>query len=246
MSDDINDDSSIYENKYNIVREDDYLGDIDESTLNEKKKLEKLKKNKEIKSLLKKRKRKIKAKDIGEKKYSKYKREEVNDKVKEESIKKKEVIFRPNEFISKNELLKNILKNEILDMNQKEELNKLISEIKNKNIKDIVKKDKLDIVLDLENACIFAFMAKSETIKELKEKFPQKDLKPVSFLFQNKRLIMGLIIRKGLLNFLEFANTFCNFYINSLGVEEYLIQIKSIFKNIKFKRFQFLLRILLL
>ena len=82
----------------------------------------------------------------------------------------------------------------------------------------------------------FAFMAKSETIKELKEKFPQKDLKPVSFLFQNKRLIMGLIIRKGLLNFLEFANTFCNFYINSLGVEEYLIQIKSIFKNIKFKK----------
>jgi len=67
MSDDINDDSSIYENKYNIVREDDYLGDIDESTLNEKKKLEKLKKNKEIKSLLKKRKRKIKAKDIGKK-----------------------------------------------------------------------------------------------------------------------------------------------------------------------------------
>ena len=86
----------------------------------------------------------------------------------------------------------------------------------------------------------FAFMAKSETIKELKEKFPQKDLKPVSFLFQNKRLIMGLIIRKGLLNFLEFANTFCNFYINSLGVEEYVIQIKSILenlnKNIKFKK----------
>ena len=64
MSDDINDDSSIYESKYNIFREDDYLGDIDESNLNEKKKLEKLKKNKEIKSLLKKRKRKIKVKDI--------------------------------------------------------------------------------------------------------------------------------------------------------------------------------------
>ena len=46
------------------------------------------------------------------------------------------------------------MKNEILDMNQKEELNKLISEIKNKNIKDIVKKDKLNIVLDLENICI--------------------------------------------------------------------------------------------
>ena len=64
MSDDINDDSSIYKSKYNIFREDDYLGDIDESNLNEKKKLEKLKKNKEIKSLLKKRKRKIKVKDI--------------------------------------------------------------------------------------------------------------------------------------------------------------------------------------
>ena len=55
----------------------------------------------------------------------------------------------------KNELLKNIMKSEILDVNQKEELNKLISEIKNKNIKDIVKKDKLDIVFDLDNTCIF-------------------------------------------------------------------------------------------
>jgi len=100
MSDDMNDDSSIYESKYNIVREDDYLGDIDESNLNEKKKLEKLKKNKEIKSLLKKRKRKIKAKDIGKKKYSQYKRDEVNNKAKEESIKKKEDIFGTNEFIS--------------------------------------------------------------------------------------------------------------------------------------------------
>ena len=37
MNDSRDDDSSIYENKYNIVREDDYLGDLDEPTLNEKK-----------------------------------------------------------------------------------------------------------------------------------------------------------------------------------------------------------------
>ena len=64
MNDSRDDDSSIYENKYNIVREDDYLGDLDEPTLNEKKKLDELKKNEKIKTLLRKRKRKIKAKDI--------------------------------------------------------------------------------------------------------------------------------------------------------------------------------------
>jgi hypothetical protein len=115
--------------------------------------------------------------------------------------------------------LKTILKSEILDVNQKEELNKLISEIKNKNIKDIVKKDKLDIVFDLDNTCIFGFMAKPETIKDLKEKFPQKDLKSFSFSFQNKILISGLIIRKGLPEFLEYSKSFCNFYIRILGVD---------------------------
>ena len=141
----------------------------------------------------------------------------------------------------KNELLKNILKNQILDINQREELNKLISEIRNKNIKDIVKKDKLDIIFDLDNTCIFGFMANPETIKGLKEQFPQKDLKYFEFLFQNKYLISGLIIRKGLLNFLEFANSFCNFYISTLGVEAYGKEIMSILekltKNIKFKNF---------
>jgi len=141
----------------------------------------------------------------------------------------------------KNELLKNILKNNILDINQKEELNKLISEIKNKNIKDIAKTDKLEIVFDLDNTCIFGFMAKPEDIKSLKEQYPQKELKSFKFLYQGKYLISGLIIRKGLLNFLEFANSFCNFYISTLGAQTYGIEIMSILeelnKNIKFKKF---------
>ena len=276
MNDKSYDDSSIYENKNSIVREEDYLGDLDEPGLNEKKNLKELKKNQKIKTLLKKRKRKIKAKNLDNKKnrnkiHNSYssdlaesnidfhsKRKEANDKKKEESLKKKEDNFDPNQndekcrnnikgsYISgpkyhiKNELLKNILKSEILDVNQKEELNKLISEIKNKNIKDIVKKDKLDIVFDLDNTCIFGFMAKPETIKDLKEKFPQKDLKSFSFSFQNKILISGLIIRKGLPEFLEYSKSFCNFYIRILGVDSYGLQIISILEklnNIKFKKF---------
>jgi hypothetical protein len=104
-----------------------------------------------------------------------------------------------------------------------------------------VKKDKLDIVFDLDNTCIFGLMVKPETIKELKEQFPQKNLKSFSFSFQNKTLISGLIIRNGLLNFLEFANKFCNFYISTLGVEAYGIQIMRILeelnKNLKFQKF---------
>ena len=272
MSDEISDDSSKNESKYNIVKEDDYLGDIDESILNEKKKLEELKKNVKIKSLLRKRKRKLKAKDIDNRKNSNnshnsnssdlaesnnyYENEEDKDeeKEKEDSIKKEEDNFNQNEFISqyvkkpyisepkidiKNEL-KNIMKNEVLDIYQKEELNKLILEIKNKNIKDLVKKDKLEIVFNLDKTCIFGFIINPKNLKELKERNPQIDLKSFSFLYQNKSIICGLIIRKGLLNFLEFANTFCNFYISSLGVESYVTQIKSILENlnesIRFKK----------
>ena len=301
MNDSRDDDSSIYENKYNIVREDDYLGDLDEPTLNEKKKLDELKKNEKIKTLLRKRKRKIKAKDIDNSKnrnnvhnsyysylsesnnYFPSKKEEANDKEKEKSTKKKEDNFNPNQYNEKcrnnihqsledlnlfknnkkskntreikiveesyisdhknhinNELLKNILKNEILDINQKEELNKLISEIKNKNIKDIVKKNKLDIIFDLDNTCILGLIVKPKTIKELKEQFPQKELKSFSFLYQNKNLRSGLIIRKGLSEFLKYSNSFCNFYIRILGVESYGLQIMSILEklnNIKFKKF---------
>jgi hypothetical protein len=83
-------------------------------------------------------------------------------------------------------------------------------------------------------------MAKPETIKELKEQFPQKDLKSFSFSFQNKTLTSGLIIRKGLPEFLEYSKSFCNFYIRILGVDSYGLQIMSILEklnNIKFKKF---------
>jgi len=282
MSDENIDNSSIDERRSHFIREDDYLSDIDETTLNDKKKLEELKKNKKIKSLLKKRKRKIKSKNIDKRKtrnnahnndsshlaesnnYAHSEKEEFNDKVKEKSLEKKRDIFDPDQYIKKyknnsskelnsieesykselkndlkKELLKNILKNEILDMNQKEELNKLISEIKNKNIKDIAKEDKLEIVFDLENTCIFGFMVKPEDIKGLKEQFPQKDLKSFSFLYQNKKLMCGLIIRKGLSEFLEYSKSFCNFYIRHLGVDSYGFQIMSILEklnNIKFKK----------
>ena len=111
MSDENIDDSSIDERRSHFIREDDYLSDIDETTLNDKKKLEELKKNKKIKSLLKKRKRKIKSKNIDKRKtrkiahnndssdlaesnnYAHSEKEEFNDKVKEKSLEKKRDIF---------------------------------------------------------------------------------------------------------------------------------------------------------
>ena len=143
---------------------------------------------------------------------------------------------------NKTELMNGILNNEILDLNQREELNKLISEIKQMNIKDIIKKDKkLNIVLDLDNTCIFSFCITPDKYKELNKKFPKKNSKLISFTYNGNTIFSCLIIRNGLSEFLDFAKLFCNFYINTLGVESYGIEIMLMLEkmmDIKFKRFK--------
>ena len=144
----------------------------------------------------------------------------------------------------KKDLIEDILKNEILEENQKKELNKLISEIKKMDIKNIIKKDKLEklnIVFDLDNTCIFGFTVIIDTYLKLNEKFPKKNLKLISFLYDKKEILSCIIIRKGLSEFLEFSKLFCNFYISTLGVESYGIKIMDILENInkiKFHRFK--------
>ena len=150
--------------------------------------------------------------------------------------------YFPNPKISdKSELIKNILKNEILNAKQKKELNELIIQIKNTSIKNIIKKDKLNIVFDLDNTCILGFIVALETYQKLAKDFPNKNLKIIEFKFNGKSLFSGLIIRNGLSEFLEFTKSFCNFYINTLGCESYGKEIMKILEknmNIKFIDFK--------
>ena len=140
----------------------------------------------------------------------------------------------------KKELINNILHNEILDNFQKEELNKLIFQIRNADIKKIINDDKLDIVFDIDNTISFTFITNLEIYKELRIKYPEKAIKLISFNMNGKYIFSILILRKGLFEFLEFAKSFCNFYIYSLGVEPYVFQVMEMLEKltgIKFKGF---------
>ena len=143
---------------------------------------------------------------------------------------------------NKTELINSILNSEILDLKQKAELNKLISEIKKMKVNDIIKKDKkLEIVFDLDNTCILGFTVNNEQRKELEKKFSHKNLKFISFNYDRKVLICCLIIRNGLYEFLEYAKPFCNFYISTLGIESYGIKIMFLLEekmDVKFIRFK--------
>ena len=164
---------------------------------------------------------------------------EINDKT---YIEEKPDKSKP-QIENKTELINSILDTEILDLRQKEELNKLISDIKIMKINDIIKKDcKLNIAFDLEKTCIYSFTSNYEKNKDFNTKFPHKKINLISFDYNGKTLFCYFIIRNGLYEFLEYAKLFCNFYINSLGIEPYVIQIILNLEqllNVKFQNFRF-------
>ena len=65
-----------------------------------------------------------------------------------------------------NILIKNILNNDILNETKKEDLNKLILKIKSTDINKIINNNnKLDIVFDLSNTCVFDYIINEEKYK---------------------------------------------------------------------------------
>ena len=155
---------------------------------------------------------------------------------------KEEKYIPKSQIEDKSDLIKNILDSDTLDTKQRGEFSELLLKIKNIDIKNVIKENhKLDVVFDLDNTCILGFTVTKEQYDELKQKFPDRDLKLFYFTF-NKRVILSVIIlRKGLSEFFEFTKPFCNFYISTLGVESYGIEVKLILEKkmgIKFKNFK--------
>ena len=101
--------------------------------------------------------------------------------------------------------------------------------------------NKLNIVFDLDNTCVYSTFIHPNLIIELIEKFPQNDFKIIKFEYNQNYIYYAFIIRKGLEEFLNCTKKFCNFYINTLGMEQYGKKIKdkleAIFK-ITFKGFK--------
>ena len=146
------------------------------------------------------------------------------------------------EDINKERNFNKILQEKNLDK-QKKEIYDILNKIKQMKIEDIKVKDinKLNIVFDLDNTCIYSVFIYPNDIVKIMEKFPENDFKIIKFEYNGKYIYSAFVIRKGLKEFLEYTQKFCNFYINTLGIENYGQKIKDILEKIfkiKFKGFK--------
>ena len=147
-----------------------------------------------------------------------------------------------NEPISKVRNFNEIFQEKNLDK-QKKEINDIINNIKQMKIEEIKENElnKLNIVFDLDNTCVYSTFIHPNLIIELIEKFPLNDFKIIKLEHNGNYIYYAFIIRKGLEEFLNCTKKFCNFYINTLGMEQYGKKIKdkleAIFK-ITFKGFK--------
>ena len=179
------------------------------------------------------------------------KKEENKIKEKIQKKEKKMSLYLKDKKIYEDYLnLKKIIEFKKLSIEQKDWIGNLISKIKKMDIKDISieknsegKYNKLELVFDLDNTCIFSFLSNTDVLLVQKKKniFPQKDVKMISFKFNNKVLYTALIIRKGLKEFLNYVSPLCNFHISTLGAESYGNEVKDIlgeYAGVEFIRYK--------
>jgi len=138
----------------------------------------------------------------------------------------------------------------MLAVDQRIWLNDFIKELKEIDIEKIIvekdedgKDNKLEIVFDLDNTCIFSFCSNADILQVQIQKniFPQKDARMMSFSYEDKVLYNILIIRKGLKEFINYVKPLCNFHISTLGAENYGNEIKDIlseYSGAEFIRFK--------
>ena len=168
-------------------------------------------------------------------------KEENSEKSKEVKVKKLSQILLNNKVLLDNyNKLQNIISCSVLSNEQKIWVNNFIKEIKKMDINKIkVEKDeegkenKLEIVFDLDNTCIFSFCSNPDLVyvQQKKNTFPVKQAKMISFYFGSKVLYNVLIIRKGLKEFINYVYPLCNFHISTLGAENYGNEIKEILRE---------------
>ena len=182
------------------------------------------------------------------------KKKEKEDNEKKEKIQKKEIkrsyYLKDKKINEDYDNLKKIIKNQKLSKEQKEWISNLISKIKRIEINNINieknsegKYNKLELVFDLDNTCIYSFLSNTDVLLVQKKKniIPKKDVRMISFKFNNKVLYTALIIRKGLKEFLQYISPLCNFHISTLGAESYGNEVKDIlgeYAGVEFIRYK--------
>lgn len=183
-------------------------------------------------------------------------KEEKEIEIKSEKIMEKEENFQKNFQKFENsqvkynyEELQKIISCEILSIKQKKWINNFLNEINNYDMKFLNSIDekgrdnKLELVFDLDNTCIFSFLTNSnnKVVKALKERFSEKEAQLISFKYNNKVVYSILIIRKGLKEFINYIKPICNFHISTLGDDNYgkeLSKLLEEYLSVNFMRFK--------
>lgn len=172
-------------------------------------------------------------------KNDKEKKEEKD--IKKSKKKEKFLEYVPNykdKKLSKNyDELQKIISCKTLTKKQKNWINNLITDISKIDIKDIkIEKDKegkeqkLDIVFDLDNTIIFSFLSSEDNIfiQSKKDIIPKKDVKIISFNYNDIVIYTIFIIRKGFKEFIKYIEPLCTFHISTLGCENYGNEVRNI------------------
>ena len=180
-----------------------------------------------------------------------------NEKEKKENIKIKkekdiefEPVFKDQKLYDNYSELKKIVECKILTKDQKKWINNFITEISKIDIKDIDieknkegKSQKIDIVFDLDNTIIFSFLSSEDNIfiQSKKDIFPKKEVKMISFNYEDIVIYAILIIRKGFKEFIQYVDPLCTFHISTLGCENYGNEVRNIlteYSGVNFVRYK--------
>ena len=126
----------------------------------------------------------------------------------------------------------NYKKNNLNDLNDIHKLLEKINNINIEKIKEINENKKLNIVFDLDNTYIYSIILNYQYAKEIKKKYPEKEIRLIKCEYNSKIIFVTLLIRKELKEFIEYTKSFSNYYINTLGYENYGLKIKGALENI--------------
>jgi hypothetical protein len=135
------------------------------------------------------------------------------------------------------DMLQTVVYSKILSFEQKEFLVELFEEMNKIDIKDIeIEKykegnyNKLELVLDLDNTCIFSIFYDINKLlaEECRNNLSKKETLLMDFEYNGKTMHNVMIIRNGLKEFVKYVEPLCNFYISTLGAEEYGKAIQNI------------------
>ena len=157
--------------------------------------------------------------------------------------------YEENQIIEKSEIqakeersINEILQEKNIDK-QKKEINQLLNKIKEITKKDINinNENKLNIVFDLDNTCVYSLFIHPKYLLELEKRYPENDFKIIKLEYGRQIIYTAFVVRKGLKKFIEETQSFCDFYINTLGANIYGMKIKEILEEIfkiEFKGFK--------